>query len=241
LRDKPAKPEGKSLRDKPAKPEGKSLKDKPAKPEGKSLKDTMEREGTVGSRSSQVPPPPPPPHARRTITSLSEPASPPRASEANHKRINTSLSDAGGSRSSKQHNRKPSTDDYSSASSVPGTRTDSAIAVQSELQRAFISLSKSLYHRVYSVMKEETPKWLKQCCQDNYFSLGTYRQTKILIAEELCFNASENINNVQSPSSHSLPFGQRSAASDGDSVRSRGSLAGGSTGTNSAVSRGSDR
>jgi hypothetical protein len=44
-----------------------------------------------------------------------------------------------------------------------GVRTDSAIAVQSELQRAFISLTRILYPRIQSVMQGETPRWLKQC------------------------------------------------------------------------------
>lgn len=74
-------------------------------------------------------------------------------------------------------------------------RTDSAIAVQSELQRAYINLCKSLYPRIQGIMLDSTPKWLKQCSQDNYFSLGTYRLTsaKILIADELCFNAGTEV------------------------------------------------
>ena len=58
-------------------------------------------------------------------------------------------------------------------------RTDSAIAVQSELQRAFISLTKALYPGISGIMQGESPRWLRVCCQENYFSLGTYRQTKI--------------------------------------------------------------
>lgn len=77
-------------------------------------------------------------------------------------------------------------DDQSQAtvSLAPGggagnVRTDSAIAVQSELQRAFISLAKALYPGVSGIIKSDTPRWLKQCCQENYFSLGTYRHTRI--------------------------------------------------------------
>lgn len=58
-------------------------------------------------------------------------------------------------------------------------RTDSAIAVQSELQRSFIALTKTLYPVLSGVLQSDTPRWLRQCCQENYFSLGTYRQTRI--------------------------------------------------------------
>lgn len=78
-------------------------------------------------------------------------------------------------------------DDYTVASAASGindksekVRTDSAIAVQSELQRGFISLSKALHPMILGVMgSTETPRWLKSCCQENYFSAYTYRQTKI--------------------------------------------------------------
>jgi hypothetical protein len=64
----------------------------------------------------------------------------------------------------------------------PGTdrfRTDSAIGIQRELQLAFISLAKDLYPMIHGILESDTPRWLKQCCQDNYFSAYTYRQTKI--------------------------------------------------------------
>ena len=71
-----------------------------------------------------------------------------------------------GSTSSSGHNEK--------------VRTDSAIAVQSELQRAFISLAKALHPMILGIMgTSETPRWLKLCCQENYFSAYTYRQAKI--------------------------------------------------------------
>jgi hypothetical protein len=76
---------------------------------------------------------------------------------------------------------------YQSMMTSTGVRTESAIAVQSELQRAFISLTKALYKNVQGILQDETPRWFKQIGQDNYFSLGTYLQTKIPIAEELCF------------------------------------------------------
>lgn len=69
----------------------------------------------------------------------------------------------------------------------PNDRTDSAIAVQSELQRAFISMSKVLYPLLSAAVQGETPRWLKLCGQDNYFSSGTYRQTRIPMGEDLFF------------------------------------------------------
>jgi hypothetical protein len=80
---------------------------------------------------------------------------------------------------------------YHSAASTGGggVRAESAIAVQSELQRAFINMVKTLYPRIQGVMQANTPRWLKQCATDSYFSLGTYKQTKIPIAEELCFTS----------------------------------------------------
>ena len=81
--------------------------------------------------------------------------------------------------------RSASGDDYgtgsgSTAGHTEKVRTDSAIAVQSELQRAFISLAKALHTMILGIMgTSETPRWLKLCCQENYFSAYTYRQTKI--------------------------------------------------------------
>lgn len=81
--------------------------------------------------------------------------------------------------------RRSQVDDhsYSVASSFAAgsVRTDSAtlVAVQSELQRSFIALTKTLYPSIAGIMQSETPRWLKQCCLENYFSLGTYRQTRL--------------------------------------------------------------
>ena len=69
----------------------------------------------------------------------------------------------------------------------PNDRTDSAIAVQSELQRAFISMSKVLYPLLSATVPGETPRWLKLCGQENYFSSGTYRQARIAMGEDLFF------------------------------------------------------
>jgi len=140
-----------------------------------------------------------------------------------------------------QHNYAGSEDNQSinSFMTSTGVRTDSAIAVQSELQRAFISLCKVLYKSVQGVMREETPRWFKQSGMDNYFSLGTYKQTVIPIAEELCFNA----NDSNDADSHH-PFHHQNSNSvyseqGYESPRGGGSLGGGSQG--SVVSRGSER
>ena len=101
-------------------------------------------------------------------------------------------------------------------------RTDAAIAVQSELQRAFISFCKLLHPLVSDILQEETPGWMRNCTQDNYFSLGTYRHTKVRIADELCFTTSERVQ----------PAGyiKEAAASPHESVAGS---------SNSGVSRGS--
>jgi len=133
------------------------------------------------------------------------------------------------------HSRVHSDDNQSYASAMSatgGVRTDSAIAVQSELQRAFINLVKALYPRIHSVMQSETPRWLKQCTQENYFSLGTYKATKIPIAEELCFTASESLRTGETPGFN--PF-----APQGTYERSNDSGSGASS--HSIVSRGSER
>jgi hypothetical protein len=106
---------------------------------------------------------------------------------------------------------------------------------------------------------------LKQCCQDNYFSLGTYKLTKIPIGEELCFNASGD-NLPPPPGGGASPFfsgtvggvlpglgggGMAAAAandaspgvpSDIESIMNGGSATGGGAvgSTHSVVSRGSD-
>ena len=84
------------------------------------------------------------------------------------------------------HGRKGSgvglaNDDSSVASAftTDKARTDSAIGIQSELQRAFIALCKDIQPRIFGVMGSESPRWLKLCAQDNYFSSYAYRNVKI--------------------------------------------------------------
>jgi hypothetical protein len=86
---------------------------------------------------------------------------------------------------------------YSNASLgsvVTSDRTDLAIAVQSELQRAFISMCKALYPNLTRILESETPRWLKQCTLDNYFSAYNYRQTSIPMADEVCFFSGEDFD-----------------------------------------------
>ncbi len=58
-------------------------------------------------------------------------------------------------------------------------RTDSAIGVQSELQRGLISLVKALSPHLLDTLNNEVPRWMLRCCQENYFSSGLYRTADI--------------------------------------------------------------
>ena len=58
-------------------------------------------------------------------------------------------------------------------------RTDAAIGIQSELQRGFISLVRALSPNLLDTINTEVPRWMRQCCQENYFSSGLYRQADI--------------------------------------------------------------
>ena len=58
-------------------------------------------------------------------------------------------------------------------------KTDKAMALHSVLQESFISMTRALHPLILRTINSETPRWMKLCCQDNYFSSGTYRQTRI--------------------------------------------------------------
>lgn len=58
-------------------------------------------------------------------------------------------------------------------------RTDSAIGVQSELQRGLINLVKTLSPHLLDSLNNEVPRWMLRCCQENYFSTGLYRTADI--------------------------------------------------------------
>lgn len=128
---------------------------------------------------------------------------------------------------------------YQSMMTSTGVRTESAIAVQSELQRAFISLTKALYKNVQGILQEETPRWFKQIGQDNYFSLGTYLQTKIPIAEELCFMGLDVLQS-DAGSHHPFTYVPSFHSEQGYDSPRGGSIAGLSQ-TGSVVSKGSER
>lgn len=114
-------------------------------------------------------------------------------------------------------------------------RTGSAIAVQGELQRAFINMAKALYPKVQGIMGSDTPRWFKQCAQESYFSLGTYKQTKVPIAEEIGFNPESMIPRVASAEL----LGQQGNLYERGLESPRGSIGGSSH--HSVVSRGSQQ
>ena len=135
---------------------------------------------------------------------------------------------------------------YHSTMTNPGVRTDSAIAVQSELQRSFINLAKSLHKNIQFVMREDTPSWLAQCCQEYYFSRGTYRSNRMPIVDELCFQSAErNDNGTLHGHDHVHPLHNTSLHSDHGCESPRaGSISGQSHrshNSNSGVSRTSGR
>jgi hypothetical protein len=131
---------------------------------------------------------------------------------------------------------------YQSVVTSTGVRTESAIAVQSELQRAFISLSKALYKNVHRILLDDTPRWLKQIGQDNYFSLGTYLQTKIPIAEELCFIGYDTVLQSDGGSNHPFTYVPSFHSEQGyDSPRGGGGSIGGGSQNGSVASKGSER
>lgn len=86
-------------------------------------------------------------------------------------------------------------DEYTLSESDRQRTEKNAIAIQSELQRAFITLSKDLHPMIYGIMRNETPVWLKKCCQESYFSSYAYRNAKIckslsthLMPQKLCIH-----------------------------------------------------
>ena len=58
-------------------------------------------------------------------------------------------------------------------------RTDKCMAIQRELQLSFIAMNRALQPLILCTIHGETPQWMRLCCQDNYFSSGMYRMTKI--------------------------------------------------------------
>lgn len=162
-------------------------------------------------------------------------------SSAGHRRYAAKSSEDSNSKQSAQiPHRKVLSEDLNSVHSNLSTtviRTDSAIAVQSELQRAFTNLVKTLQPNLQAVLRSESPRWLKQCSQENYFSMGSYRNTKIKIAEELCLSSGES--SVQGLRTTGDINSQNPFDPNFESEGISDSIIGGSS--QSVVSKGSDR
>jgi hypothetical protein len=81
------------------------------------------------------------------------------------------------------------------SSLMANDKTDKNIAVQSELQRTFIGMAKTLYNPLTAILGEDTPRWLKEICKDNYFSSSIYKRTEneIRMAEEIYFFTPNNL------------------------------------------------
>mmetsp|Transcript_4431 Transcript_4431/g.6642 ORF Transcript_4431/g.6642 Transcript_4431/m.6642 type:complete len:291 (+) Transcript_4431:503-1375(+) len=89
-------------------------------------------------------------------------------------------------------------------------RTDSAIGVQSELQRGFTSLVKALSPILLDkLMNNEVPRWIREVCQDTtYWSRGKYRNADIPIGDELFFNvdtSGDDARGSKSEASYAVP------------------------------------
>ena len=85
---------------------------------------------------------------------------------------------------------KDSVNERGNARADPAQRTDSAIGIQRELQLAFINIAKDVYPMIHGIMENDTPRWLKDCCQDSYFSKYTYRRAKIRKLSIVVFSGS---------------------------------------------------
>lgn len=101
-------------------------------------------------------------------------------------------------------------------SSNVSDRTDSAIGVQSELQRGLIGLVKNLSPNLLDTLNNEVPRWMRSCRQENYFSSGLYRQADIPIGDELYFNvdtSGDDDRGSKSESSYAVPRSIRGSVS----------------------------
>eukprot|EP00934_Nitzschia_sp_Nitz4_P007743 Nitzschia sp. Nitz4//scaffold22_size323478//75040//86490//NITZ4_000513-RA/size323478-snap-gene-0.540-mRNA-1//-1//CDS//3329542953//7733//frame0 len=74
-----------------------------------------------------------------------------------------------------------------SGATMDKARTDAAIGIQSELQRAFISMAKELHPMFVGVLGRSTPSWLKACTFENYFSSYQYREANFPLTKEIFF------------------------------------------------------
>jgi len=113
-----------------------------------------------------------------------------------------SLNQDGSIKSGSRHR----SDNDSRASARKIDRTVAPSLVQRELERSFISMAKVLHPIISKVIRSETPRWLKSCCVDSYFSSKTYRQTRLSMGEELFFFGDGNAHNVQEEQAKSTPL-----------------------------------
>lgn len=131
---------------------------------------------------------------------------------------------------------------HQSVMTQSGVKTESAIAVQSELQRAFINLSRSLYKGIKNTMGDATPNWFKQCGQDTYYSMGTHKHNQMPIGSEMCFQVTPTPVQRDTSVSHQFLRNPSSFLSEYGCESPRGSICGQSQRShNSATSRNSDR
>jgi len=127
-----------------------------------------------------------------------------------------------------------STSNFSSL--VANDKTDKNIAVQSELQRTFIGMAKQLYNSLAVILGDETPRWLKEICKDNYFSSSIYRKTKdeLRMADEIYFYRADNL--ISDPSGREENYAPPFQVMSIDSGNSMGFES--MTGSQSGMSRG---
>jgi len=115
-------------------------------------------------------------------------------------------------------------------------KTEKNIAVHSELQRTFIGMAKTLYNPLAAILGDETPRWLKESCKDNYFSSSIYHRPEIEIRmEEEIYFYSDN-NRISSDSdrgeNYEPPFQVMSIDSSGNSMGGFDSVNGSQSGSN---------
>jgi hypothetical protein len=167
---------------------------------------------------------------------------PSAGSSTGHRRHTTKSSEDSNSKQNPQiHHKKILSEDlnsvHSNLSSPAGVRADSAIAVQSELQRSFTNLVKVLQPNLHMILQSEFPRWLKQCTQENYFSGGGYRTMVVSIEKELCL--ASDASAIQGLRSSGDVNSQNQFDPNLDSEVVADSIIGGST--PSIMSKGSDR
>lgn len=107
--------------------------------------------------------------------------------------ISTGYISNGETEASRRHTDDASASNFSSL--MANDKTDKNIAVQSELQRTFIGMAKTLYNPLTAILGDDTPRWLKEICKDNYFSSSIYKRTEseIRMAEEIYFFTPNNL------------------------------------------------